>query len=316
MHLLAQLIGQQLPAFPIVFGHAVFDGDDRVLVAPGSQQVGEFLRGQRNAAFTGQRVLAVAVELGAGAVQAQGDLRARLVAGFGNGLQDQLDGGFMAGHVGRETALVAHCRGHALAVDQLLEHVEDFGAPAQGFTEAARAHRQDHQFLEVERVVGVRAAVDDVHHRHGHAHGAAAAEIAIQGQAGFVGGGAGHGHAGRQDGVGAQAFLGFGAVQLDQGAIDEGLFLGVQAHQGFRDFRIQVLDSAQHALAQITALVAIAQFDGFAGAGGSARRHGRAAHGAGFQQHIAFHGGVAARIQNLAADDIDDCTHDFTFPER
>ena len=222
----------------------------------------------------------------------------------------------MAGHVGGETALVAHRRGHALAVDQLLQHVEDFSAPTQGFTEAACAHRQNHQFLQVQRVVGVRAAVDDVHHRHGHAHGAAAAEIAVQRQAGFVGGGAGHGHRGGQDGVGAQAFLGLGAVQLDQGAIDEGLLLGIQAHQRFRDFGIEVLDGAQHALAQITALVAVAQLDGFAGAGGCARRHGRTAHGAGFQQHIAFHGGVAARIQNLAADDIDDCTHDFTFPER
>lgn len=280
------------------------------------QQVGKFLRGQRDAAFAGQGVLAVAVELGAGAVQAQGDLRARLVAGFGDGLQDQLDRGFVAGHVGGETALVAHRGGHALAVDQLLEHVEDFGAPAQGLAEAARAHRQDHQFLQVKGVVGVRAAVDDVHHRHGHAHGAAAAEIAVQRQAGLVGGGAGHGHRGGQDGVGAQAFLGLGAVQLDQGAIDEGLLLGVQAHQRFRDFGIEVLDSAQHALAEIAALVAVAQLDGFAGAGGRARRHGRAAHGAGLQQHVTFDGRVAARIQDLAADDIDNCTHDFTFPER
>ncbi|KAG1530709.1 hypothetical protein G6F50_017132 [Rhizopus delemar] len=78
----------------------------------------------------------------------------------------------------------------------------------------------------------------------------------------------------------------------------------------------KVFNGAQHALAQITALVAIAQLDGFAGARGGAGRHGRAAHGAGFQQHITFHGGVAARIQNLAANDIVDCTHDFTFPER
>ena len=30
-----------------------------------------------------------------------------------------------------------------------------------------RAHRHDHEFLDVDGVVGMRAAVDDVHHRHG-----------------------------------------------------------------------------------------------------------------------------------------------------
>ena len=30
-----------------------------------------------------------------------------------------------------------------------------------------RADRHDHEFLEVDAAVGVRAAVEDVHHRHG-----------------------------------------------------------------------------------------------------------------------------------------------------
>ena len=30
----AQLVGQQLPAFPVVFGETVFEGDDRILAAP------------------------------------------------------------------------------------------------------------------------------------------------------------------------------------------------------------------------------------------------------------------------------------------
>ncbi len=34
LHSVAELIRQQLPTVPIVFRHAVFDGDDRILVAP------------------------------------------------------------------------------------------------------------------------------------------------------------------------------------------------------------------------------------------------------------------------------------------
>jgi hypothetical protein len=65
----------------------------------------------------------------------------------------------------------------------------------------------------------------------------------------------------------------------------------------------------QHALAEVARLVAVAQLDGLARAGGGARGHGRAAHGAGLQQHVAFDGGVAAAVEDLAADDVDDGTH-------
>jgi hypothetical protein len=67
-------------------------------------------------AFAFQVVLAVLVELAGRAVQAQRDLLAGGVAGLVDGLQDQLDGRFVAGHVGREAALVAHAGGHALGV--------------------------------------------------------------------------------------------------------------------------------------------------------------------------------------------------------
>ena len=43
----------------------------------------------------------------------------------------------------------------------------------------------DHEFLDVQVVVGVRAAVDDVHHRHRHLHRARAAEVTVERQAGF-----------------------------------------------------------------------------------------------------------------------------------
>src|SRR3546814_13814121 len=83
----------------------------------------------------------------AGAIEAQGNLRTRLVARFGDRLQDELDGGFVVGHVGRKTALVAHGRGHALAIDELLQRMEHFAAPAQRFATAGGAHRPDHPSL-------------------------------------------------------------------------------------------------------------------------------------------------------------------------
>jgi hypothetical protein len=244
-------------------------------------------------AFGRQVVDAVLVELAGGAVQAQGDLLARRVAGLLDGLQDHLDRGFVVLHVGREAAFVADGDAHALVVDDLLERVEHLGAVAQRFAEVGRAHRDDHQLLQVEVVVGVGAAVDDVHHRHRQLAAVHAAEVAVQGQAGFLGGRAGHGHRHGQHRVGAQAALVVGAVQVDQRLVQEVLLGGVEAQHRLGDLGVDVLHGLEHALAQVALRIAVAQLDGFARAGGRARGHGRAAHGAGLQQHVAFHGGIA-----------------------
>jgi hypothetical protein len=116
-----------------------------------------------------------------------------------------------------------------------------------------------------------------------------------------------------QHGVGAQAALVVGAVQVDQGLVQEGLLGSVQAQHGFGDFGVDVLDSLEHALAQVAALVAVTQFDGFARAGGRARGHGGTAHHAGFQQHVALDGGIAAAVQHFAAYDVNNGTHCISF---
>ena len=54
----------------------------------------------------------------------------------------------------------------AARLQHALQRVEDLDARAQRFGEARQADRQDHEFLQVDVVVGMRAAVDDVHHRH------------------------------------------------------------------------------------------------------------------------------------------------------
>jgi hypothetical protein len=168
------------------------------------------------------------------------------------------------------------------------------------------ADRHDHEFLDVQAVVGVLAAVDDVHHRHRHLHRRHAAEVAVQRQAGFLGSRLGDGHRDGQDGVGAETRLVVGAVEIDHGLVDEGLLLGIEADDGFGDLGIDVLDRLHHALAEIAALVAVAQLDGFARAGGGAGRHGGAPHDAGFEQHIGFDRGIAAGIENFAGNNIND----------
>ncbi|MPM59121.1 hypothetical protein SDC9_105959 [bioreactor metagenome] len=60
--------------------------------------------------------------------------------------------------------------------------MEHFGTHAKPFAERVRSNRTNHKFLESDRGVGVRAAVDDVHHRNGQHVSICSANVAIQGQ--------------------------------------------------------------------------------------------------------------------------------------
>ena len=73
---------------------------------------------------------------------------------------------FVAPRFGSEAAFVADAGSQAAILQDLLERVVDLGAHAQTLGERGRAYRHDHELLQVDVVVRVHAAVEDVHHRH------------------------------------------------------------------------------------------------------------------------------------------------------
>jgi len=72
-----------------------------------------------------------------------------------------------------------------------------------------------------------------------------------------------------------------------------------------------VLHSLQHALAAVALGIAVAQFDGFTHTGGGTGGNCRASRNAAFEEHFGFHGRVTARIENFAANDVNDGAHCF-----
>jgi hypothetical protein len=70
-----------------------------------------------------------------------------------------------------------------------------------------------------------------------------------------------------------------------------------------------VIDRFQHAFAEIACGIAVAKLDGFLRPRGCARRHAGATRDSGFENNIGLDGRIAARIENLAGDDIDDGAH-------
>ena len=132
-------------------------------------QIAGELRGREAALLGLELVAAVLEEFGAGDIEPEVHVPARLVTGASRWLRMMIAERRLVGvQVRGEAALVAD-RGREPALgEHLLERVEHLRAVAQGLAEPRRTHREDHELLDVQAVVGVRAAVDDVHHRHRH----------------------------------------------------------------------------------------------------------------------------------------------------
>ena len=190
-----------------------------------------------------------------------------------------------------------------------LEGVVDLGAPTQALGKARGAHRHDHELLEVDVIVGMHAAVEDVHHGRGQQMGVDAAQVLVQRKTRRLGSGAGDGQRHAQDGVGTELGLVGGTVRGNQRGIDGALVEGVEAHDGVSALVIDVLDGLRNALAQVATLVAIAQLAGLKGTGRSARRHHCAAKATVLEHDLDLDSGIAAAVEHLATVDVQNIAH-------
>ena len=181
-----------------------------------------------------------------------------------------------------------------------LERVVDLRAPAQGLAEGLGADRRDHELLDVDVGVGVAAAVEDVHHRHGQDVGVRAADVAEERQVGGVGGGAGHREADAEDGVGADLLLVGAAVDGEHLGVDEALLAGLEAEELGAELVDDRVDGLLDALADVAVLVAVTSLDGLEGTGRGAAGDGRAGDRAVVEGDLDLDRGVAARVEDLA----------------
>jgi len=173
-------------------------------------------------------------------------------------------------------------------------------APAERFAERFGADRDDHEFLDVHVVVGVRATVDDVHQRNRQGVRVRTAEVAEQREAGGDGCGLGDGEADAEDGVRAETLLVVGPVHLDQDGVDDALVTGVELLDGGAEVVDNGVNGLADTLALVAGLVAVAQLERLEGARRCAGRNCRAADRAIRQQDLDLDGRIAAGVKNLA----------------
>ena len=305
LDLAAQLLRHVLPALPVFLVEAVLDGVDGILLDQLLPVLDQLLTGKDLAAL-GQLILALfaAFPLAGGSIHGQHKIPAGQVAGLLDSLEDILNGLLVAGKVGCKAALVTHGGGQTLGFQQRLQGVEHLGAPAQTLLEAGRTGGHDHELLHVHGVGRMRAAVQDVHHGHGQLVAGHAAQEAVQGHIQRDGRRAGRRDGNRQNGVCTEVGLILGAVGLQHSGVYGVDVGGIHAGENLVDGGVDVLNSLADALAAEAALVAVAQLQSLKFTGGRTAGGSAAANRAVGQPYLCLDGGVAAGVDDLAANDL------------
>src|SRR6266704_1776193 len=245
----------------VSFAHPALDRHDRIAVDPALVQRDHLIRRLRAGAAFLEDVIPLLVELGRRRVERDGDVLPGLEPGALDRRHHGLERRLVAREIGRESPLVSH-RGGKIALGQhFLEGVEHLDADPEALRETLGADRHDHVLLEVHGVGRMRAAVEDVHHRHGEDVGDRPAEVAVQGEAGVLGRRPRHGHRYRQNRVGAEVTLVGGAVEVEHRVVQRDLLLGRHALEPRADHLVYVLHRLEYALAAEPLLIAVAQLE-------------------------------------------------------
>ena len=254
----AQLTRDRAPARHVVFAQAVLDGDDRVAVDELLVAVDHLLARERDPLAPEPVAAARLGELARRGVECQHHVLARPVAGALERLHEEIEGGAVAREVRREAALVAHARGEPFLLQQPLERVEDLGGHAESGREVLGARGDQHELLEVEAVVGVGAAVQDVDHRHRHEPAADAPEIGVEREPRVVRRRPRDGERDREDRVGTERRLVRRAVELEQRLVHGRLLGGLHPLDLGGDRLLDVPHGPVHASSLVALTITVA----------------------------------------------------------
>ena len=187
LHLLASQFGELLPSGPVVFRKSVLDRYDWVFGDPALPELRHLIGGEFIARRFFEDVLSggCVKELGRSGIHGNENVLTRHITGLSDRIHDRLNRFFIRFQVRRESALVAYVGGKTFLLQDRFQVMEHFGSHPEGFGKRCSSDGHDHEFLEVDPVVGMGTAVQDVHHGQGKNVGVHATDVAIQGLSAF-----------------------------------------------------------------------------------------------------------------------------------
>jgi hypothetical protein len=170
-------LGECPPVGPGVLVQSVLDRQDREAIGERSIEVDH---GSRIESPTLSRQLVVAVAEDLARCWIERDPDAFPVPGTLGRLEHRRDRFLRRPEIGREPSFITDPGGEAPLVQDGLELMEHLRADSKSLGERRRTGRNDHELLQIEAVLRVRASVDHVHHRHGKRSGLGPTQPSIQ----------------------------------------------------------------------------------------------------------------------------------------
>ena len=167
--------------------------------------------------------------------------------------------------------------------------------------------RPDHEFLEGDWRVGMRSAVNNVHHRNRKNVGVGPADVAVERNVQGFGRRLRRRKGNAKNRVGSKLALCGSSVKGEHFHVQRALLKNVEAFERGGDDLVHVFHGLKNALSAVARLVAVAHFKRFVLSGARSAGNGGAAKNAVFQDNVHFNCGVSARVDYLAADDFVDC---------
>ena len=265
LHLIAQLLRHLLPAFPVFFVKTVLDRIDRIFLDKALPVRNQLIRSEVSAGL-GLMIEALAflaLPFRGCCIHRKDKIPAGFIARVPDRLQDMLDCIFIACKIRRKAAFVSDCRCFAFRFQKLLQRVENFGRPAKAFPKCRCAGRHNHEFLCVNGIRRVRAAVQNIHHRDRKRIRVHAAEEPVQRQIQRLRGRVCRRDRNCENGIGAEDRLVLRAVQLAHDSVDFVDVRSIHACKCGRDLLIDICDSLGDTLASEFCFVAVPQLEGF-----------------------------------------------------
>ena len=114
------------------------------------------------------------------AIERNHNIFARRVTGFFDGFENRFNRFFVRFQIRGKTAFIAHRSCVTATFQNFFQIMKNLRPGAKCFRKRFRADRHNHKFLKIHIIVGVCAAVDNVHHRNGQSFRVYAADITIQ----------------------------------------------------------------------------------------------------------------------------------------
>ena len=99
-------------------------------------------------------------------IQRQHHILAGLVAGFFDGLHNIFERGIRGSQRWGKAPLITYAGGKPVIAQKPLQRVKNLSAHANAIRQCVSGNRHNHELLNIYRIVGMRAAIHNIHHRH------------------------------------------------------------------------------------------------------------------------------------------------------